>query len=40
MRIIIIGAGTYTGVYLAYLQEIGMDVIGLVDDASSMKINV
>ena len=32
MRSIIIGAGTYAEVYLAYLQEAGVEVIGFVDD--------
>ena len=32
MRSIIIGAGTYGEVYLAYLQEANVDVIGFVDD--------
>ncbi len=32
MRSIIIGAGTYGEVYLAYLQEAGVDVIGFLDD--------
>lgn len=32
MRSIIIGAGTYGEVYLAYLIEAGIDVVGFVDD--------
>ena len=32
MKSIIIGAGTYGEVYLAYLQEAGIEVIGFVDD--------
>lgn len=32
MRSIIIGAGTYGEVYLAYLKEAGVDVVGFVDD--------
>ena len=32
MKSIIIGAGTYAEVYLAYLQEAGVEVIGFVDD--------
>ena len=32
MKSIIIGAGTYGEVYLAYLLEAGIDVIGFVDD--------
>ena len=31
MRSIIIGAGTYGEVYLAYLQETGIEVVGFVD---------
>lgn len=33
MKSVIIGAGTYGEVYLAYLQEEGVDVIGFIDDA-------
>lgn len=36
MRSIIIGAGTYGQVYLAYLQEAGVDVIGFLDDDKSL----
>ncbi len=32
MKSIIIGAGTYAEVYLAYLQEAGVEIIGFVDD--------
>ena len=32
MRSIIIGAGTYGEVYLAYLKEAGIEVVGFVDD--------
>ena len=32
MRSIILGAGTYGEVYLAYLQEAGVDVVGFLDD--------
>jgi len=32
MRSVIIGAGTYGEVYLAYLQEEGIDVVGFLDD--------
>ncbi len=32
MRSLIIGAGTYSEVYLAYLLEAGINVIGFVDD--------
>ena len=32
MKSIIIGAGTYGEVYLAYLQEAGVNVIGFLDD--------
>lgn len=32
MRSVIIGAGTYGEVYLAYLQEAGVDVVGFLDD--------
>ena len=33
MKSIIIGAGTYGEVYLTYLQEAGVDIIGFLDDA-------
>ena len=32
MRSVIIGAGTYGEVYLAYLQEAGIDIVGFLDD--------
>ena len=32
MKSVIIGAGTYGEVYLAYLQEAGMDIVGFLDD--------
>lgn len=32
MKSIIIGAGTYGEVYLAYLREAGVDVVGFIDD--------
>lgn len=32
MRSIIIGAGTYGEVYLAYLKEAGIDIVGFLDD--------
>ena len=32
MRSVIIGAGTYGEVYLAYLQEAGVNVVGFLDD--------
>lgn len=32
MRSVIIGAGTYGEVYLAYLQEAGVDIVGFLDD--------
>lgn len=32
MKSIIIGAGTYSEVYLAFLQEAGTDVVGFLDD--------
>lgn len=32
MKSIIIGAGTYGEVYLAYLQEAGVEIIGFLDD--------
>ena len=32
MKSIIIGSGTYGEVYLAYLQEAGVDVVGFLDD--------
>ena len=32
MRCVIIGAGTYGEVYLTYLEEAGVDVVGFLDD--------
>ena len=32
MKSIIIGAGTYGEVYLAYLQEAGVEIVGFLDD--------
>ena len=37
MRSIIIGAGTYGEVYLAYLQEAGVEVVGFLDDNSELE---
>ena len=37
MKSIIIGAGTYGEVYLAYLQEAGRDIIGFLDDDSKYE---
>ena len=37
MRSVIIGAGTYGEVYLAYLQEAGIDVVGFLDDDPKYK---
>ena len=37
MKSIIIGAGTYGEVYLAYLQEYGMEVVGFLDDDSKFE---
>lgn len=33
MKSVIVGAGTYGEVYLAYLREAGVEVIGFLDDA-------
>ena len=33
MKSIIIGAGTYGEVYLAYLQEAGVEIVGFLDDS-------
>lgn len=38
MKSVIIGAGTYGEVYLAYLQESGVDVIGFLDDAPKNNV--
>ena len=37
MRSLIIGAGTYGEVYLAYLQEAGIDVVAFVDDKIELQ---
>lgn len=37
MKSIIIGAGTYGEVYLAYLQEAGIDIVGFLDDDPKFK---
>lgn len=37
MRSVIFGAGTYGQVYLAYLQEAGIDVIGFIDDDPTIQ---
>lgn len=37
MRSVIIGAGTYGEVYLAYLQNAGVEVIGFLDDNKSLQ---
>lgn len=37
MKSVIIGAGTYGEVYLAYLQEAGVDVVGFLDDADRVQ---
>ena len=37
MKSVIIGAGTYGEVYLAYLQEAGVDVVGFLDDDPKYK---
>ncbi len=34
MKSVIIGAGTYGEVYLAYLQEAGIEIVGFLDDDS------
>ncbi|WP_407401137.1 acetyltransferase [Sodaliphilus sp.] len=39
MKSIIIGAGTYGEVYLAYLQEAGVDVVGFIDDNPKLEGN-
>lgn len=40
MRSIIIGAGTYGEVYLTYLQEAGIEIIGFIDDDSRFSGSV
>lgn len=37
MKSVIIGAGTYGEVYLAYLKEAGVDVVGFLDDSDDMQ---
>lgn len=37
MKSVIIGAGTYGEVYLSYLREAGIDVLGFLDDNSALK---
>ena len=37
MRSVLIGAGTYGEVYLAYLREAGVDVVGFLDDAPKFE---
>lgn len=37
MKSVIIGAGTYGEVYLAYLQEAGTEIVGFLDDAQEMQ---
>ncbi len=37
MRSVIIGAGTYGEVYLAYLKEAGVEVVGFLDDNESIQ---
>lgn len=37
MKSVIIGAGTYGEVYLAYLQEVGVEVVGFLDDNSDIQ---
>lgn len=38
MKSVIIGAGTYGEVYLAYLQESGVEIVGFIDDAPKSEI--
>lgn len=38
MKSVIIGAGTYGEVYLSYLQEAGVEVVGFLDDAPRASI--
>lgn len=38
MKSVIIGAGTYGEVFLAYLQEAGVEIIGFIDDAPKSDI--
>lgn len=37
MKSVIIGAGTYGEVYLAYLQESGIDIVGFLDDSPALQ---
>ena len=37
MRSVIFGAGTYGQVYLAYLQEAGVEVVGFIDDDPTIQ---
>lgn len=37
MKSVIIGAGTYGEVYLSYLQEEGVEIIGFLDDNESLQ---
>lgn len=37
MKSVIIGAGTYGEVYLAYLREAGVEIVGFLDDAEEMQ---
>lgn len=37
MRSVLIGAGTYGEVYLAYLREAGVNVVGFLDDAPKFE---
>lgn len=37
MKSVIIGAGTYGEVYLAYLQEAGTEIVGFLDDSEEMR---
>lgn len=37
MKSVIIGAGTYGEVYLAYLQEAGIEVVGFIDDNPTIQ---
>lgn len=36
MKSVIIGAGTYGEVYLSYLQEAGVEVVGFIDDNAAL----
>lgn len=37
MKSIIVGAGTYGEVYLALLREVGVEIVGFLDDAPQLK---